>query len=123
MDDLTRVKEGLADRYAIEREIGAGGMATIYLARDLRHDRMVAIKLLNREIGAELGAERFLAEIRVTANLRHPDLLPLYDSGEVEGRLFYVMPYIEGESLRARLNRELIQASRRTARWRCLDRI
>ena len=106
MDDLTRVKEGLADRYAIEREVGAGGMATIYLSRDLRHDRMVALKLLNREIGAELGAERFLAEIKVTANLRHPNLLPLYDSGEVEGRLFYVMPYIEGESLRARLVRE-----------------
>jgi serine/threonine-protein kinase len=105
-DDFTRIKEGLADRYAIEREIGAGGMATIYLARDLRHDRMVAIKILNREIAAELGAERFLAEIKVTANLRHPNLLPLYDSGEVEGRLFYVMPYIEGESLRARLNRE-----------------
>ncbi|HEX6626537.1 MAG TPA: protein kinase [Gemmatimonadaceae bacterium] len=106
MDNLTRVKDRLADRYAIDREIGAGGMATIYLARDLRHDRMVAIKLLNREIGAELGTERFLAEIKVTANLRHPNLLPLYDSGEVEGRLFYVMPYIEGESLRARLNRE-----------------
>lgn len=106
IDDLTRVKNALADRYAIEREIGAGGMATIYLARDLRHDRMVAIKLLNREIGAELGAERFLAEIKVTANLRHPNLLPLYDSGEVEGRLFYVMPYIKGESLRARLIRE-----------------
>jgi len=86
MDDLTRIiKEGLADRYAIEREIGAGGMATIYLARDLRHDRVVAIKLLNREIGIELGAQRFLAEIKVTANLRHPNLLPLYDSGEVEG--------------------------------------
>src|SRR5439155_24007988 len=96
----------LAGRYAIEREIGAGGMATVYLARDLRHHRQVALKVLNPELGAVLGVERFLAEIRVTANLQHPNLLPLFDSGEAEGLLFYVMPYVEGESLRARLERE-----------------
>src|SRR5205814_956182 len=87
-------------------EIGAGGMATVYLARDLRHHRQVALKVLNPELGAVLGVERFLAEIRVTANLQHPNLLPLFDSGEAEGLLFYVMPYVEGESLRARLDRE-----------------
>jgi eukaryotic-like serine/threonine-protein kinase len=96
----------LQDRYRIEREIGAGGMATVYLARDLRHDRPVALKLLNPELGAVLGVERFLAEIRVTANLQHPNLLPLFDSGEAYGHLFYVMPFVEGESLRARLERE-----------------
>src|SRR5881394_855019 len=81
-------------------------MATVYLARDLRHDRAVALKLLNPELGAVLGIERFLAEIRVTANLQHPNLLPLFDSGQTDGHLFYVMPYVEGESLRARLQRE-----------------
>ena len=82
MDVLSQLKEALSDRYAIEREIGAGGMATVYLARDLRHDRPVALKLLNPELGAVLGVERFLAEIKVTANLQHPNLLPLFDSGE-----------------------------------------
>ena len=96
----------LVRRYAIEREIGAGGMATVYLARDLRHDRQVALKVLKPELGAVLGVERFLSEIKVTANLHHPNLLPLFDSGEVEGLLFYVMPFVEGETLRARLNRE-----------------
>src|SRR5437016_3894859 len=81
-------------------------MATVYLARDVRHHRSVALKVLNPELGAVLGGERFLAEIEVTANLQHPNLLPLFDSGEVAGLLFYVMPYIEGESLRARLDRE-----------------
>ena len=106
MDALNQLKSSLADRYAIEREIGAGGMATVYLARDIRHDRLVALKLLNPELGAVLGVERFLAEIKVTANLQHPNLLPLFDSGEAEGLLFYVMPFVEGETLRARLNRE-----------------
>ena len=106
MDALAQLKASLADRYDIEREIGAGGMATVYLARDLRHDRHVALKLLNPELGAVLGVERFLAEIKVTANLQHPNLLPLFDSGEADGLLFYVMPYVEGESLRARLERE-----------------
>lgn len=81
-------------------------MATVYLARDLKHDRQVALKVLNPELGAVLGADRFLAEIKVTANLQHPNLLPLFDSGDADGLLFYVMPYIEGESLRARLDRE-----------------
>ena len=81
-------------------------MATVFLARDLRHDRLVALKLLNPELGAVLGVERFLSEIKVTANLQHPHLLPLFDSGEADGLLFYVMPYVEGESLRARLERE-----------------
>src|SRR5450759_71845 len=81
-------------------------MATVYLARDLRHDRRVALKVLLPELGALLGVERFQAEIKVTANLQHPNLLPLFDSGEANGLLFYVMPYVEGESLRARLERE-----------------
>jgi serine/threonine protein kinase/Tol biopolymer transport system component len=106
MDAITQLKESLADRYEIEREIGAGGMATVYLARDIRHDRHVALKLLNPDLGAVLGVERFLAEIRVTANLQHPNLLPLFDSGAADGLLFYVMPFVEGESLRARLERE-----------------
>src|SRR3954467_15758719 len=106
MDELIRLTTALADRYEIEREIGKGGMATVYLARDLRHDRPVALKLLNPELGAVLGVERFLSEIRVTANLKPPNLLPLFDSGEVDGLLFYVMPYVAGETLRARLTRE-----------------
>ncbi|MBA3405737.1 MAG: serine/threonine-protein kinase, partial [Gemmatimonadaceae bacterium] len=93
-------------RYEILREVGAGGMATVYLARDIRHDRNVAVKVLNRELGAVLGTERFLSEIRVTANLHHPNLLPLFDSGESEGLLYYVMPFIEGDTLRGRLDRE-----------------
>jgi len=96
----------LADRYRIEREIGSGGMATVYLAHDVKHDRKVAVKILKPELGAVLGPERFLAEIRVTANLQHPNLLPLFDSGATAGLLYYVMPYVEGETLRARLDRE-----------------
>jgi serine/threonine-protein kinase len=106
MDAVAHLNTALAGRYEIEREIGAGGMATVYLARDLRHDRNVALKVLNPELGAVLGVERFLAEIKVTANLQHPHLLPLFDSGEAEGLLFYVMPFVEGETLRARLERE-----------------
>ena len=106
MDALNQLKSSLADRYSIDREIGVGGMATVYLARDIRHDRAVALKLLNPELGAVLGVERFLAEIKVTANLQHPNLLPLFDSGEAEGLLFYVMPFVEGETLRKRLDRE-----------------
>jgi eukaryotic-like serine/threonine-protein kinase len=103
---VSRLSGALADRYAIEREIGQGGMATVYLARDVRHARQVALKVLNPELGALLGVDRFLAEIRVTANLQHPNLLPLFDSGEADGLLFYVMPYVEGESLRQRIDRE-----------------
>jgi Tol biopolymer transport system component len=103
---LSRLQVALADRYRIEGEIGAGGMATVYLAQDLRHDRKVALKLLRPELSAVIGAERFLAEIKLTANLQHPHILPLFDSGEADGFLFYVMPFVEGESLRSRLNRE-----------------
>ncbi len=106
MDALLHLKESLSERYDIKREIGAGGMATVYLAQDIRHDRPVALKLLNPELGAVLGVERFLSEIRVTANLQHPNLLPLFDSGAVDGLLYYVMPFVDGESLRARLDRE-----------------
>jgi serine/threonine-protein kinase len=96
MDAIGKLRSALTERYEIEREIGAGGMATVYLARDLRHDRKVALKVLNPELGAVLGVERFLAEIKVTANLQHPNLLPLFDSGEANGLLFYVMPFVEG---------------------------
>src|SRR6478735_7798892 len=104
--DSTALSAALAERYLIERELGRGGMATVFLARDLRHDRLVALKVLDPDLGAVLGPERFLSEIRVTANLQHPNLLPLFDSGAADGMLFYVMPYVEGESLRARLERE-----------------
>jgi len=103
---VPRLSAALADRYRIERELGQGGMATVYLAQDLKHDRQVALKVLKPELAAVLGAERFLAEIKVTANLQHPNLLPLFDSGEAGGFLYYVMPYVEGETLRARLERE-----------------
>ncbi len=96
----------LKGRYRIERELGEGGMATVYLADDLKHERKVALKVLKPELAAVVGAERFLAEIKVTANLQHPHILPLFDSGETDGFLFYVMPHIEGESLRERIDRE-----------------
>jgi hypothetical protein len=102
----TRLVAALSDRYRIERELGAGGMATVYLAQDLKHDRKVAIKVLRAELAAVIGAERFLTEIKTTANLQHPHILPLHDSGEADSFLYYVMPYVEGESLRDRLNRE-----------------
>lgn len=105
-DIRDQLQATLSERYRVEREIGAGGMATVYLARDLKHDRRVALKVLMPELGAVLGVERFLAEIKVTANLQHPNLLPLFDSGEADGLLFYVMPFVEGESLRARLERD-----------------
>ena len=96
----------LTDRYVIERELGSGGMAIVYLAEDLKHHRKVAVKVLRPELAAALGAERFLREIEIAARLQHPHILPLHDSGEAEGVLYYVMPYVEGESLRDRLNRE-----------------
>ena len=99
------LRDALAERYTIERELGAGGMATVYLANDRRHDRPVAIKVLQPELAAAVGAERFAREIRVLARLRHPFILPLHDSGEVSGRLYYVMPFVDGESLGARLRR------------------
>ena len=100
------LRDSLRDRYTVERELGRGGMATVYLAHDLKHDRKVALKVLRPELAAVLGADRFLAEIRITANLQHPNLLPLFDSGEAGGFLYYVMPYVEGETLRARLEHE-----------------
>ena len=103
---MQRLAAALADRYRLERELGAGGMATVYLAQDLKHHRKVAVKVLRPELAAALGPERFLREIETTANLRHPHILPLYDSGEADGFLFYVMPYVDGESLRDRLDRE-----------------
>ena len=107
MDDQSdRLAAALADRYRIERKAGQGGMATVYLAHDLKHHRKVAVKVLKPELAAVLGAERFLGEIEVTASLQHPNLLPLFDSGEAGGLLYYVMPFIEGETLRARLERE-----------------
>ncbi len=105
-DLLSRLQSALADRYRLEREVGAGGMATVYLAHDIRHARRVAVKVLRPELAAVIGAERFLAEIQLTANLQHPHILPLFDSGEADSSLFYVMPYVEGETLRDRLTRE-----------------
>ncbi len=103
---LGRLQSALSDRYRLDREVGAGGMATVYLAEDVRHDRRVALKVLRPELAAVIGAERFLAEIKLTANLQHPHILPLFDSGEADGYLFYVMPFVEGETLRDRMTRE-----------------
>jgi TolB-like protein/Tfp pilus assembly protein PilF len=105
-DQLQRLRSGLAGRFAIERELGHGGMASVYLARDLKLGRLVAVKVLRPDLAAALGAERFLREIQIAANLSHPHIVQLYDSAEVEGQLLYVMPFIEGESLRQRLDRE-----------------
>ncbi len=105
-DVVKRLRASLADRYAIERELGRGGMAMVYLAQDLKHERHVAVKVLRPELAAALGAVRFLREIKITARLNHPHILPLLDSGEADGFLYYVMPYVEGESLRDRLTRE-----------------
>ncbi len=105
-ESFDRLSLALADRYRLERELGAGGMATVHLAQDLKHHRKVAIKVLRPELAAVIGAERFLSEIRTTANLQHPHILALFDSGAADSFLFYVMPFIEGESLRDRLHRE-----------------
>ncbi|MBA3559905.1 MAG: serine/threonine protein kinase [Gemmatimonadaceae bacterium] len=107
MTNLTdRTRAALRDRYEVEREVGRGGMATVFLARDTRHDRPVAVKVLHPDLAASLGTERFLREVRTTARLSHPHILPLLDSGESDGLLYYVMPFVEGESLRARLERQ-----------------
>jgi hypothetical protein len=106
MSDLTRLTTALEQRYRIERELGAGGMATVFLATDLKHDREVALKVLRPELGAVLGVERFLAEIKITARLDHPHILTLIDSGAEGGFLYYVLPFVRGESLRDKLNRE-----------------
>src|SRR5512135_1239092 len=105
-DAAARLSTALADRYRLERELGQGGMATVYLAHDPKHDRKVAIKVLKPELAAVLGADRFVQEIRTTAALQHPHILPLFDSGQADGFLYYVMPYIEGETLRTKLDRE-----------------
>jgi eukaryotic-like serine/threonine-protein kinase len=105
-ENLDRLKAALASRYTIEREVGAGGMATVFLAQDLRHERRVAVKVLRPELAATLGPDRFLREIKIAAQLQHPHILPLLDSGEADGFLYYVMPFIEGESLRDRLTRK-----------------
>ena len=105
-DLLATLRDALADRYAVERKLGQGGMATVFLAEDVKHHRPVAIKVLHQELAAALGADRFLREIEIAARLQHPHILPLYDSGRADGLLFYVMPYVEGESLRDRLQRE-----------------
>jgi serine/threonine-protein kinase len=102
----SRLAAALSDRYRIDRELGQGGMATVYLAHDLKHDRKVALKVLKPELAAVLGAERFVVEIRTTASLQHPHILPLFDSGTADGFLYYVMPFIEGETIREKLNRE-----------------
>ena len=102
-DYLNRLREALADRYTIERELGRGGMAVVYLAEDMKHHRKVAVKVLRPELAAALGADRFHQEIEIAAQLTHPHILPLHDSGEASGFLFYVMPYIEGDSLRDKL--------------------
>src|SRR5205085_8314449 len=103
---IARLATSLAGRYTIEGELGHGGMATVYLAHDVRHDRKVALKVLRPELSAVIGAERFLAEIKTTASLQHPHILPLHDSGEADNTVFYVMPLVEGHSLRDRLNQE-----------------
>src|SRR5205809_4341152 len=103
---LDRLRAALVERYDIEREIGRGGMATVYVAQDLKHHRSVAVKVLHPHLAANLGPERFLREIQIAASLQHPHILPLYDSGQAGGLLYYVMPYVEGESLRRRLERE-----------------
>src|SRR4051794_3078267 len=102
----TQFAASLAARYRVERELGRGGMATVYLAYDVKHDRKVAIKVLKPELAAVLGADRFVVEIKTTAALQHPHILPLFDSGTADGQLYYVMPYIEGETIREKLNRE-----------------
>ena len=106
IDPLESLRAALQDRYAVDRLIGQGGMATVYLASDNRHDRQVAIKVLRAELAASLGSDRFIREIKVAARLQHPNILPLYDSGEAAGFLYYVMPFVQGESLRARMDRE-----------------
>ncbi len=107
MTEITeRLASALADRYTIQEELGAGGMATVYLAEDLKHERKVAVKVLRPDLAAALGSERFLREIKIAAQLHHPHILPLHDSGEADGFLYYVMPYEEGQSLRERLAKE-----------------
>src|SRR6476620_329814 len=106
VDTPALLQSGLADRYALERELGRGGMAVVYLARDLKHDRPIALKVLLPELAASLGAERFQREIRLAARLQHPHILAVHDSGETDGCLWFAMPFVEGESLRDKISRE-----------------
>src|SRR5919205_90745 len=107
MAELTEhLSTALADRYRIERQLGEGGMATVYLAEDLKHHRKVALKVLRPELAATMGPQRFFREIEVAAKLQHPHILPLHDSGEAQGFLYYVMPFVDGQNLRGRLNRQ-----------------
>ncbi|HEY8166581.1 MAG TPA: serine/threonine-protein kinase, partial [Gemmatimonadaceae bacterium] len=103
---LERIRTAFSGSYTIDRELGRGGMATVYLAQDSKHGRLVALKVLHSELAASLGPDRFLREIKIAAGLNHPHILPLHDSGEAQGFLYYVMPYVEGESLRERLDRD-----------------
>ncbi len=119
MSLLDRLTTAVAGRYRLGRELGSGGMATVYLAHDLKHDRKVALKVLRPELAASLGADRFLSEIRTMAQLNHPHILALHDSGEADDALFYVMPYVEGESLRERLDRQKTLALNEAVRIAC----
>src|SRR5512141_1296212 len=103
---IQRLRDALSQTYSVDRELGRGGMATVYLAQEVKHDRVVALKVLHPDLAASLGPDRLLREIRLAARLNHPHILPLFDSGEADGFLYYVMPYVEGESLRERLDRE-----------------
>ncbi|HET8625614.1 MAG TPA: serine/threonine-protein kinase, partial [Gemmatimonadales bacterium] len=105
-DLIDRLRNSLADRYRIDRELGRGGMATVFLAHDLRHDRPVALKVLHADLAIALGPERFLREIRLCARLQHPHILVVHDSGNADGSLWFTMPYVEGETLRSRLRRD-----------------
>jgi serine/threonine-protein kinase len=105
-ESLEQLTATLAERYRIQRELGAGGMAIVYVAHDVRHNRQVALKVIRPELAQAIGAQRFLREIQVTAKLQHPHILALYDSGDANGTLYYVMPLVQGESLRDRLTRE-----------------
>lgn len=113
MTDVTAspLADALRDRYTLERELGRGGMAAVYLAHDLKHDRQVALKVLHPELAATLGPDRFQREIRITVRLQHAHILPVLDSGESAGQLWYTMPFVRGESLRDRLRREGIDQS------------
>jgi serine/threonine-protein kinase len=106
MDMVARLSSALGDRYRVVREVGRGGMAMVFVADDLKHGRRVALKVLRPELAAAMGEERFLREIEIAARLNHPSILGLHDSGEAEGLLYFVMPFVEGESLRERLDRE-----------------
>src|SRR5687768_11836992 len=105
-ESIDRLRTALSGRYELERELGSGGMATVWLARDIRHERKVALKVLRPDVAVTLGGERFLREIRLAAGLQHPHIVPLYDSGEAAGLLYYVMPHLQGETLRQRLQRD-----------------